>query len=65
MQETKIIIMITPGEPGEPWRSSHEIIGLDERTAAIILIDIGRNLLAALSLPHTHEETKREDTHGH
>ena len=56
--EARIIITIRPGEDPQTWHSTHELINITERAAGIILIDIGRDILAALAAHH-------HDDHSH
>lgn len=62
--EEEMVITIRITRPDGRWASTHELKGIGEFEAGIILIDVGRDLLAALASHHHHEHAPGENGQG-
>lgn len=65
MEEAKIIITVRPGKKEGELSSTHELININELTAGLILIEVGRDLLMALAQRHDHTHQMEEGSNGH
>jgi hypothetical protein len=57
-QEAKITITIT--KSGEQWTSTHELTNIDPLIAAVVMIDVGRDLILGHHFGHEHLDSDLE-----
>jgi hypothetical protein len=57
-QEAKITIAIK--KSGEHWVSTHELANIDPLLAAVVMIDVGRDLILGHHFDHEHPDSDLE-----
>lgn len=56
MEEATITITIK--KTGEQWVSTHKLTNIEPLVAAVVMIDVGRDLILAHHFHHEHEHTE-------